>query len=701
MIAVSAGLLRAAIASALGSLVFTAFGEAASPRRISDVPRIQSQASTAGATTVQPCSQPAENCRPPIQFDALISNRANFRTADNFTPITTGTVNQICWWGAYLAEERGPCESIDANAFEIRYFEDAGGVPGALIASYSQAAGTLRVAGPVATGEFIDGDVDEFAYTAAHAAILVTAGAQYWVEISNVVSGCTWFWETAATTESRAMQDGTDTPEPAPPNGYGPEDVILNDLALCLNLPLPPPPANNLCEDAEIIFETGEYSFENTFASTDGPGHASCDIYGDGQRQLTHDVWYCWTSPCTDMVFARTCELTTVDTRLAVYRGCHCPASNQTLEACDDDLCGFPFDNQSMVRFAATAGQSYMIRVGTYPLALGGEGSFEISCGSPSQEACGAPDSGSCCDPKLTGGCADNACCESVCACDGFCCEVAWDEDCAGLGFNASGCGAAALCDCKSVCGAVGSTDCCVGGNTPGCSDPDCCERVCQCDSYCCDVEWDNNCATFGFENECGAAILCQATCNPTCPTGPVRWLDPPQTVLDARRPFTPTASPIIEGIQELHVVAPLGADKAECWSLCETASAGGANRVSSIAPNIDGSLTIALLRPITRFAVTKITYRDDKGAEQVAEWTSHPSNANGDGFANETDVAAMVEELLEISSLLPGLYSRDIDRSGQFNAADLLELIDLLNGAGAYPPTLNTPKPVSGSFCP
>jgi hypothetical protein len=209
------------------------------------------------------------------------------------------------------------------------------------------------------------------------------------------------------------------------------------------------------------------------------------------------------------------------------------------------------------------------------------------------------------------------------------------------------------------------------------------------------------NCASTGLENDCGAAILCQATCNPTCPLGLIKWLDPPQTVLDARRPFTPTASPTIEGIRELLVEAPLGADKLQCWELCETASTGGSNNIDSITLNPNGTMTLGLHRPITRGAVTKISYRDDKGIAQTAELTSHPANANGDGLADASDTAALLEELLGMPSLPAGPFSQDVDRDGVLTPADLIEHIDLLNGAGPYLPANGTVKPVAGVICP
>jgi len=56
---------------------------------------------------------------------------------------------------------------------------------------------------------------------------------------------------------------------------------------------------------------------------------------------------------------------------------------------------------------------------------------------------------GSCCQGSRLPGCNNAICRDAVCSCDPFCCEVAWDDDCAAFGQNESGCGAAALC---SIC---------------------------------------------------------------------------------------------------------------------------------------------------------------------------------------------------------------------------------------------------------
>jgi len=59
-----------------------------------------------------------------------------------------------------------------------------------------------------------------------------------------------------------------------------------------------------------------------------------------------------------------------------------------------------------------------------------------------------------------------------------------------------------------------GTGDCCADTGTPGCSDDTCCQTICACDPYCCDTEWDEFCSGNGFMGSgCGAALLC-ASCS-------------------------------------------------------------------------------------------------------------------------------------------------------------------------------------------
>ena len=101
---------------------------------------------------------------------------------------------------------------------------------------------------------------------------------------------------------------------------------------------------------------------------------------------------------------------------------------------------------------------------------------------------CGAATSGDCCAAHTTPSCSDAACCATVCAQDPFCCESEWDTNCAEAALDA-------CAPCSEVCGAPGAGDCCTGHATAACSDAACCELICAADSFCCNIEWDNTCA--------------------------------------------------------------------------------------------------------------------------------------------------------------------------------------------------------------
>lgn len=130
-------------------------------------------------------------------------------------------------------------------------------------------------------------------------------------------------------------------------------------------------------------------------------------------------------------------------------------------------------------------------------------------------DTCGALDAGDCCQVHAGAGCADEVCCELVCAVDPTCCQSEWDESCAIQ--------ALALCGtCPDSCG-TGAGDCCDAHAGPGCNDPVCCSFVCSVDPSCCLVEWDGpcvlqaalHCAYCGYM--CGALIT-----GPCCTVHPL-----------------------------------------------------------------------------------------------------------------------------------------------------------------------------------
>ena len=293
----------------------------------------------------------------------------------------------------------------------------------------------------------------------------------------------------------------------------GDGDIDLSDFATLQNTFEPIGITADDCGDAQSITATGRFAFDNSAATTDGSSHTACAFFGEDQ--IDRDLWVCWTSACDATVFVDACGMTAVDTKIAVYEGCACPQGDDTLLACNDDAC----DRQSMVSFTSTAGQDYLIRVGTFPGQAGGSGSVRIRCGLAS-----CPGSGECFASHETPGCKSQDCCETTCTRDPFCCDSVWDEVCVdeALGLCAGSFTACAkdAGDCTLarpfICGGGANdgelcndyADCPEGScqGQGGCDDVDCCNAVCQSDPYCCLDTWDEFCTQL-------EATICFGTC--------------------------------------------------------------------------------------------------------------------------------------------------------------------------------------------
>jgi hypothetical protein len=126
------------------------------------------------------------------------------------------------------------------------------------------------------------------------------------------------------------------------------------------------------------------------------------------------------------------------------------------------------------------------------------------NCNGLCGEICGNPNAGDCCQANGGLGCNDVVCCETVCAADPFCCEVAWDGLCQGEAFSLC----PELCNFDKVC--PGEGDCCTANGGLGCNDEACCNTVCSLDPFCCQVSWDGICA-----NE--ALVNCNGLCGEIC----------------------------------------------------------------------------------------------------------------------------------------------------------------------------------------
>ena len=141
----------------------------------------------------------------------------------------------------------------------------------------------------------------------------------------------------------------------------------------------------------------------------------------------------------------------------------------------------------------------------------GDSGNFGLQFWCFTEEPACGPYDGDCCEANGTPGCNDFGCCDIVCDLDPFCCDNEWDGNCAEMAIAFCD---PAVCSDNPACTAKAG-DCCEANGTPGCSDPDCCSLICHADPFCCDIEWDSICAGEA-EQFCGK--LCEGAASPPCP---------------------------------------------------------------------------------------------------------------------------------------------------------------------------------------
>ncbi len=332
-----------------------------------------------------PCDLLFETCRTPDNWNALSSNRNDFTVADNFIPAVDGNITDLCWRGTY-SNDPGDYGNVSLDTFEVRYYHDAGGVPGALLAGpFAQLLFSLEVEGPVFTGTPLTDVHREYEYAAVHDAVPVFAGECYWVEITNSSYYSTeWYWETSSWGDGRAVQDGQ---LGAAPDGYDALDAVAEDLTFCLDLPLAdggechPVPINDECMDA-VPISRGETFFDTAGATTDGlplplycmpPG--SCCTFPLGDHQVHKDIWFDFAPPCSGLLTVGLCACP-FDTKVAIYEGTDCPPLGDAV-ACNDDACGEAPALQSEASLRVTDGGAYRIRVGGFGGA-GGPGTIAL-----------------------------------------------------------------------------------------------------------------------------------------------------------------------------------------------------------------------------------------------------------------------------------------------------------------------------------
>ena len=140
-------------------------------------------------------------------------------------------------------------------------------------------------------------------------------------------------------------------------------------------------PANDFCNSPATISGTGSFFFTTILATTDGPSLPGC-----AAGTAFNDVWFCWTAPATGRFVFSTCGSTSLDTVLAIYPLCGCPALSQAPLVCNDDSCG----TQSRAELDTTNGAQYFVRIGTYAESQSGSGNLTVATisGGSTGDAC-------------------------------------------------------------------------------------------------------------------------------------------------------------------------------------------------------------------------------------------------------------------------------------------------------------------------
>ena len=216
---------------------------------------------------------------------------------------------------------------------------------------------------------------------------------------------------------------------------------------------------------------------------------------------------------------------------------------------------------------------------------------------------------------------------------------------------------------------------------------PDECEGACCVPWGGCEIKFEEDCLAVGGDYKGDNTKCEEGICDTvTCPDGSITWIDPEDGMTDARQPRKVDDAGFLQGIDTVMASGPEDAADLSCWSLCETLAEGADNGIAGVTEDTPGNYTITLNRRITPGAVTKITYTPDSDPPSTGTFISLPADSNADGVANTVDILALIDCCLNLVCTPPyGDYSCDIDQSLVVNSADILRLIDLLNGAGAF----------------
>ena len=185
------------------------------------------------------------------------------RVADDFVPALSGQVTGIVLWGCY--------DGDIADEFTVKYYTDLNGLPGQVVGTYSQLAGTLTVTPGVRTGALIAGvGLPVYIYSASHAPQAVQSGQTYWIEITNGASD--WFWVDSNAGNLRSVLSLSSSGPYVNPQFYTDRAFTLGIVSACAG----DTNGDNVVDFADLS------AVLSAFGQTRPAGCAG-DVNGDGQ----------------------------------------------------------------------------------------------------------------------------------------------------------------------------------------------------------------------------------------------------------------------------------------------------------------------------------------------------------------------------------------------------------------------------------
>ena len=258
------------------------------------------------------------------------------RAADDFVPLASG-IEMVCWWGHYVDQDPNapppaPECNLENDQFTVTYYTDNNGCPGTVIGQYSQkdVPPTLTVTKTTVGWRNPNGHL-VYEYEGTHAALTVSIGECYWLEIVNDTgpSSCAWAWDPAPYSEGNgySVQEfglpGPTAEWDCDPYDWGATDMNRHDLAWCLNVPNDP---CDFCRELAPGDPEGEPVCYDEYVDT---YNAGCNLCPEGEG--------CHTEAFTDITCGQLIRGTA-----GTYVGhpdCDTNSDCDPLEECIDGKC--------------------------------------------------------------------------------------------------------------------------------------------------------------------------------------------------------------------------------------------------------------------------------------------------------------------------------------------------------------------------